>query len=78
MPIHEIIVYTLPSCAYCKQVKKYLKAKKLIFQEVDVHEDPKLQAEMIGKSGQYGVPVLDINGQVIVGFQKNVLDLLFD
>lgn len=73
---HQITIYTLPSCAFCKEVKKFFKSKKILFKEVDVNTDPEAQAEMISKSGQFSVPVIDFNGQVVVGFQKNILEML--
>jgi glutaredoxin len=54
--------------------KEYLKSKSVAFTEVDVSVDRKQQEAMIAKSGQYGVPVIDVGGKIIVGFDKRKLD----
>jgi glutaredoxin 3 len=71
-----ITIYSLPNCAFCEQARSYFKRNRLKFKEINVDTDPKAQAEMVSKSRQYSTPVIDINGQIIVGFQKNTLDLL--
>ena len=63
-------VYSTQSCPWCKKLKAYLKEHKVSFQDIDVGADQKAGQEMIKKSGQTGVPVLDINGKVIVGFDE--------
>lgn len=72
----QAIIYTLPTCEYCHLAKAYFKKRGVAYKEVDVDKDPKSQKEMIVKSGQFSVPVIDINGQIIIGFQKNTLDAL--
>jgi len=71
----NIVVYSTPSCVYCKMVKGYLKNKDISFQEYNVAEDTERRQEMIEKSGQLGVPVTDIDGKIIVGFDKLTLDM---
>ncbi len=66
-----IKVYSTPSCAYCVTLKKFLKGKDIKFQDVDVSADEKELQEMVDKSGQMGVPVIDLDGQIIVGFNRN-------
>lgn len=66
----KVIVYSTPTCPYCKQAKDFLKQNKIEFTEVDVAADEKKAQEMIEKSGQMGVPVIDISGKIIVGFDK--------
>jgi glutaredoxin 3 len=61
-------IYTTPTCPWCKKAKDYMKENKIAFTEVDVTSNEKGRNEMIKKSGQMGVPVLDINGTIIVGF----------
>jgi glutaredoxin 3 len=61
-------VYTTSSCPYCTMAKDFLKENKVKFEEVNLENNEKAIKEMIEKSGQTGVPVLDINGKVIVGF----------
>ena len=63
-------IYSTPSCPWCKKVKEFLKANKIKFKDIDVGSDQKAAQEMIKKSGQQGVPVLDINGEIIVGFDE--------
>ncbi|THB65128.1 MAG: NrdH-redoxin [Spirochaetaceae bacterium] len=69
-----ISLYTTPSCGYCTQLKRYLKERHVPFKEYDVSRDMRRADEMIKKSGQMGVPVLDINGKVITGFDKEKID----
>lgn len=67
-------IYSTPSCGYCTVAKRYLREKGISFSDYDVSRDPGKADEMIRKSGQRGVPVLDINGKVIVGFDKTAID----
>lgn len=66
-----VIVYSTPTCPWCKKVKEFLKENKVKFSEKDVSSDKKALAEMEKKSGQVGVPVIDINGKIIVGFDES-------
>ncbi len=70
----NIIIYSTPFCGYCKMAKEYLASKSIPFTEVDVSTDIAKQQEMIKKTGQYGVPVIDVDGTVIIGFDKQKLD----
>ncbi len=70
----KVIVYSTPTCVFCKHVKEYLDEKDIAFEEVNVLADPAKAQEMIDKSQQMGVPVTDIHGQIIVGFDKPKLD----
>lgn len=67
-------LYTTPTCGYCTQVKRYLKENRVPFTEYNVASDLKRADEMMKKSGQMGVPVVDINGRVIVGFNQAEID----
>lgn len=69
----EVIVYSTPTCPYCIMAKAFLKQHNIPFKDVDVSKDRKAAAEMFEKSGQMGVPVLDINGKVIVGFDREAI-----
>jgi glutaredoxin-like YruB-family protein len=71
-----IKVYSTPTCPYCDTLKEYLKAHKIEFEAIDVSSDEKALNEVINKSGQMGVPVLDIDGQIIVGFDKEKINQL--
>lgn len=67
-------IYTTPSCGYCKVAKDYLKKHSVKFKEYNVALDHQKAQEMVKKSGQMGVPVIDINGTVIVGFNQPAID----
>ena len=66
----EIKIYTTPTCSWCVKLKEWLKKKKYAFQELDVTEEDVYSDEMLAKSGQLAVPVIDIDGTIIVGFDK--------
>lgn len=70
----NITLYSTPSCPYCKLVKEYLKEQNIAFTEMDVSQDNDAIQKMVKLSGQMGVPVVDINGQIIVGWNKNALE----
>ena len=70
----KVRVFTTPSCPWCHRAKEYLQANKIKFEELDVIKDKKAANEMIELSGQLGVPVIDINGEIIVGFDKEAID----
>lgn len=72
--MHTVKVYSTPTCPWCVRAKDYLKQKKVRFSEVDVSRDAAGAREMIQKSGQRGVPVLDIDGTIIVGFDKPAIE----
>lgn len=65
-----IKIYTTDSCPWCDKAKSYLKSQNLEFTELNVQDDMEAREEMIKKSRQMGVPVLDIDGNIIVGFDK--------
>ncbi|MBI4101582.1 MAG: glutathione S-transferase N-terminal domain-containing protein [Candidatus Nealsonbacteria bacterium] len=65
-----IKVFSTPTCPYCVTLKEFLKEKGFQFADIDVSKDEKSLEEMIQKSGQMGVPVIDIDGQIVVGFDK--------
>jgi len=72
----EIKVYSTQTCPYCKMAKEYISSKGASYQEFDVSVDKVAAEEMVKISGQMGVPVIDINGEVIVGFDRNRIDAL--
>jgi glutaredoxin-like YruB-family protein len=74
----NVTVYTTPTCTWCNTIKTYLKEKNINFTEVNVAADPARAEEMVKKSGQQGVPQTDINGQVVVGFDKNRINQLLE
>ncbi len=69
-----VIVYSTPTCPYCNIAKGYFTNKGVKFVDYDVSQNREKGMEMIKKSGQTGIPVLDINGKIIVGFDKDAID----
>lgn len=67
----KVIVYSTPTCPYCIRAKQFLKDNGIGFDNIDVSADGEKADEMVKKSGQMGVPVLDIDGEIIVGFDKD-------
>ncbi|PLX28488.1 NrdH-redoxin [Candidatus Parcubacteria bacterium] len=66
----KAVVYSTPSCPYCNQAKDYFKENNVEFEDFNVAEDQAKAQEMVKKSGQMGVPVIDLEGTIIVGFDK--------
>ena len=66
----SVTIYSTPSCSYCNIAKNYFKENKIQFTDYNVAQDQRKAQEMVSKSGQMGVPVLDINGKIIVGFNQ--------
>ncbi|MCX6779497.1 MAG: glutathione S-transferase N-terminal domain-containing protein [Candidatus Magasanikbacteria bacterium] len=73
---HDIIVYSTPSCPYCHMAKDYLDSKNIAFTDKNVAIDEDASEEMVKKSGQMGVPVIEIDGKVIIGFDRGAIDEL--
>lgn len=69
----QAIIYTTPSCVYCKMAKEFFKEHNVSYEEKNVATDHDAQNEMIEKSGQMGVPVIDIGGKIIIGYDKEAL-----
>jgi glutaredoxin 3 len=76
MTTKKVIVYSTPTCPYCVYAKNFFKEKGVEFEDVDVSRDRTKAMEMVEKSGQMGVPVIDIGGNIIVGFQPAVFEEL--
>lgn len=74
----KVIVYTTPQCFWCNQLKEWLKQHKIKFEERDVSKDSRAAQEMIEKSGQMGVPVIEIDGKIVVGFDVKALKKLLN
>lgn len=66
-------VYSTPACPWCVRAKEFLKEQKVEFEDIDVSANHEAALEMIEKSGQSGVPVLDINGTIIIGFDREAI-----
>ena len=72
----KITIYSTPTCPYCKAAKEYFKNKKISFKDVDVSKDQEAQKEMIEKSNQMGVPVIEIDDKIVVGFNQEKIEKL--
>ncbi len=70
----QIKVYSTPTCPWCHKVKDYLQEKGADFEDIDVSSNTEAAKEMVEKSGQMGVPVVDIDGTIIVGFDQDAID----
>lgn len=70
----NIKIYSTPTCVYCKMAKDFLKSKSIPYQEFNVAADDAAREEMVQKSGQLGVPVIDIDGEIYVGFNKGEIE----
>ena len=68
---NSVIVYSTPTCPFCIRAKQFLKDNNVQFEDIDVSENHEKAQEMIKKSGQMGVPVLEIGEKIIVGFDKD-------
>ena len=69
----NVKIYTTPTCPYCIRAKQFLKDNNIEFENVDISTNPDKAKEIVDKSGQMGVPVLDIEGQIIIGFDKEAI-----
>lgn len=67
-------IYTTTHCPYCVLTKDFFKKNDIKYEEINVEMDQKAAEEMIEKSGQMGVPVIDVNGEIIVGFNRPALE----
>jgi glutaredoxin-like YruB-family protein len=74
----KVKVYSTPACPYCYVLKDFLREHKIEFEDVDVSTDQQAAEEMIRKSGQMGVPVTEIDGEIVVGFDKEKLEKLLN
>lgn len=72
----RVTIYTTPTCVYCKMTKVFFKENGVNYEEKDVSIDAAARDEMIKRSNQMGVPVVDIDGQILVGFDKEGLSAL--
>ena len=70
----KVKVYSTKTCPWCVKVKDFLRSKGVKFEDIDVGADAKAAQEMIQKSGQMGVPVSEINGKIIVGYDKEAIE----
>ena len=76
MMFMNVRVFSTKFCPYCKMAKDFLKEKKIPFEDIDVQEDQSAAKEMMEKSGQVGVPVIEIDGQMVIGFDMSTIKKL--
>jgi len=69
-----VTIYTTPTCGYCNLAKDYFNKNNISFTEYNVAQDPNKAEEMVRKSGQMGVPVIDVNNKIIVGFNQTAIE----
>lgn len=70
----RVIIFTTPTCSYCRTAKRYLRQNNVPFKDVDVSRDTAAARDMVRRSGQQGVPVIDIGGKIVVGFDRPKID----
>lgn len=66
----KVKIYSTPTCPFCARAKQFLKTNNIEFEEIDVSQNQEAAEEMVRQSKQMGVPVLDIEGEIIIGFDK--------
>jgi glutaredoxin-like YruB-family protein len=72
----RVIVFSTPTCSFCNQTKRYFRQKGIKFKDVDVSRDHAAARDMVRRSGQQGVPVIDIGGKIVVGFDRPKINRL--
>ena len=71
---HKIILFTTPTCSYCRIAKQHFKQHRIRFKEIDVTKDERAAKDMVRRTGQQGVPVILIDNKPFVGFDKNKIN----
>lgn len=74
----KVVIYSTPTCHFCNLAKEYFKANNIPFESFDVSTDRQKQMEILDKTGQMGVPVILIGDDVVVGFNKPLIDQLLN
>jgi len=77
-PAKSVTVYSTPSCSWCSALKTHLRKNGIHFRDVDVSRDPSAAEDLVRRTGQQGVPQTDINGEIIVGFDKTRINRLLE
>ncbi len=71
---HKVLVFTTPTCPWCQRAKLHLREHKVPFREVDVSRDANAARDLVRRTGQMGVPVIEIDGRPVVGFDRKIID----
>lgn len=74
----RVIIFTTPTCTYCTAAKQYLRKHRVKFREVDISRDPSAARDVMRRTGSMGVPVLDIGGKIVRGFDRPKINDLLD
>lgn len=74
--MHRVIVFSTPTCAWCRRTKQYLRENRISFKEVDVSRDRHAAMDIMRRTGQTGIPVVLIDNRPVVGFNKPLIDRL--
>jgi glutaredoxin-like YruB-family protein len=73
---YRVLVFTTPTCPWCQRAKQYLRQKQIPYREVDVSRDAAAARDLVRRTGQMGVPVVEIDGRPVVGFDQRAIDRL--
>lgn len=72
----KVVVFSTPTCSYCNMAKAYFREKGIKFTDIDVSRDQAAARDMVRRSGQMGVPVIEIGGKIVVGFNRPQVNAL--
>ena len=72
----KVVVFSTPTCSFCNLAKSYFREKGVKFTDIDVSRDQAAAHDMVRRSGQMGVPVIDIGGKIVVGFNRPQINTL--
>lgn len=72
----QVIIYSTPTCVYCRMAKDWLKEKEIEYTEFDLSLDAVKRDEVVKKTGQMGVPVIEIDGEIVIGFDRKRIEQL--
>lgn len=71
---NKVLIFTTPTCSHCRTAKRYLRKNNIAFKDIDITRDKAAARDIVRRSGQQGVPVININGKIIVGFNRAKVD----
>jgi len=74
----KVKIYTTPTCPYCRRLKAYLDEKGVVYENIDVSANPEAAKKVVELSGQMAVPMLEIDGGIVAGFDKERIDVLLE
>ena len=72
----NVKIYSTSACPHCIAAKEFLKENKIEYENIDVEENQEATKEMVKKSGQMGVPVIEVDGELVIGFEEDKLKKL--